>query len=120
LRQRLRSFGDDVDIATPVNIRRASVRGVHGIDMVMATKAIETCHKVTRLLRESGQRIGLVGQWWSAARKRSDVDDDVETMTKQFCNTVEVRKLCTTCVGRTSFSYLCGNFICVVSFVGKT
>ena len=89
LRQRLCSLGDDVDVATPANTRYASV---HGVDMVKTTKAIEPCHKVTRLLCESGQRIGLAGQWWSAAQKRSDYDDDVEAMTKQFCNTVEVRK----------------------------
>jgi hypothetical protein len=90
--QRLTSLDDDVDLATPASARRGA--SVHGIDMDMATNAIEACHNVTRLLRERGQRIGLTGQqWWGSTRKRSD-DDNVESMARQFCNTVEVRKMC--------------------------
>jgi hypothetical protein len=105
LRQRLTSLDDHVDLATLGSARRSP--SVHGIDMDMATKAIETCRTVTRLLRESGQRIGLTGQqWWGSTRTRSD-DDHVESMAKQFCTTVEVRKMCVRdfCAANFSFSH---------------
>ena len=85
LRQRLRSLDRDVDISTPP--AQSSIGpAVHDADMT--TKAMESCQNVARLLRESGQRVGLAG--WDATHKRVD-GTHAESVAKQFCYSVEVR-----------------------------
>ena len=88
LRQRLQSLDADVDLASPASLQ-LTFGSAQGIDKVQATKAIESCRSVTRMLRESGRRLGLSGQWWGASPKRGD-EDGVESMTRQFCSSVEV------------------------------
>jgi hypothetical protein len=90
LRRRLRSLDSDVDISTPASAQSSSGSAVRGADMGSATKAVESCQSVARVLRESGQRIGLSGQGWDATHRRLD-DAHAESMARQFCHTVEVR-----------------------------
>lgn len=101
LRQRLQELGEnDVEVPTPIS--RAPPPSIHhGIDMGYATKAMEHCHSVVRLLRESGKRLGLGGHWWTGNPPNKVTDDvNVEAMTRQYCQSVEVSVL----------SGLCSNF----------
>mmetsp|Transcript_52770 Transcript_52770/g.78642 ORF Transcript_52770/g.78642 Transcript_52770/m.78642 type:complete len:95 (-) Transcript_52770:95-379(-) len=46
------------------------------------------------MLRESGVKLGLGGRWWSSSTKFVGVrDDDLECMTRSYCNykSVEVK-----------------------------
>ena len=74
LRQRLRDLDRGVGISAPA-----------GTSGGMSTKAMGHCRNVARLLRESGQRLGL-----DTTKQRMD-DAHVEAMARQFCQTVEVR-----------------------------
>jgi len=84
LRRRLRDLDSDVDIATPASVRSS----YGGSEVGSATKAMENCSNVARLLRESGQRLGL-----DTCQKRLD-DSHVESVARNFCQTVEVSREC--------------------------
>ena len=84
LRDRLRAAGED--IPSPLQTPVKNSPSVNGIDMGMATKAMEVCHNVASLIRESGLRLDLPGHWWTLNKP----DDNVEAMARQYCNSLEV------------------------------
>ena len=88
LRERLRMAGEE--IPSPLHTPAKSSPAVHGIDMGLATKAMETCKSVATLIRESGLRLGLTGHWWTLSKQ----DENIVEMTRQYCNSLEV----STCV----------------------
>lgn len=88
LRERLRAAGEE--IPTSLHTPFKTTPAVHGIDMAMATEAIETCKHVSNILRESGSRLGLVGHWWNLSKQ----DQNIEAMTRHYCNSIEVSILC--------------------------
>ena len=45
---------------------------------------------VSNIIRESGSRLGLVGHWWNLSKK----DENIEAMTRHYCNSIEVSILC--------------------------
>lgn len=93
LRERLKSLDADVTIPTPTK------SAVKSMDDGIATKAMETCQVVANLLIESGRRLGLNGHWWTSHNNggRADVGD-VDSMTRHYCQSVEVCRSSRTCV----------------------
>ena len=84
LRERLRAAGED--LPSPLQTVIKNSPSVNGIDMGMATKAMETCKNVASLIRESGLRLDLPGHWWTLNK----LEDNIEAMVRQYCNSLEV------------------------------
>lgn len=93
LRERLRALDEDVIvIATPPKKTAPPpppppARG--GVDMGLAKNALQTCHAVANVLRESATSQKLVGRWVIPPTLHDDVSC-VEQLARRYCGAVEV------------------------------
>lgn len=93
LRERLSSLDEDVHLFSPPMYSQETSPSVairtHGVDMGLASKAIETHYRVVSCLVESGKRLGLSGEWWKSPSKVPVGEMDSEAMAVQYCRSVE-------------------------------
>jgi hypothetical protein len=95
LRERLQAINEDDDAfvaSRNVAKREAHSPGeVHGIDMTLATEAIESTRNIANQLKESAKRLGLGGHCWNTSLAKGPSEDNVESLARQYCQSVEVR-----------------------------
>lgn len=87
LRDRLKALDEDVVVPpTPKSSPKI------GVDMGISQKAMDTCHMVAKILKDSARKLKLAGRW-EFSNVRDDAEN-VENLARRYCNSVEVRSLC--------------------------
>lgn len=97
LRERLKALDEEGAMPpTPSPIKSSlspRISGAGGIADVsaLAQTAMDACHSVAGLLKESAMTLKLAGRW-SSASLPEDVEN-VENLARRYCNAVEVRSM---------------------------
>jgi hypothetical protein len=56
-------------------------------------KTMDACRNAARILKQSGERLNLSGRWWSETSDDAYDGAHLETLTRHYCTSVEVRAL---------------------------
>jgi hypothetical protein len=70
-----------------------STKDQSGQASVSPRETMDACRNAAKILKQSGERLNLSGRWW---QEPSDGEYDgahLETLTRHYCTSVEVRKL---------------------------
>jgi hypothetical protein len=83
LRDRLKALDEDV-VVPPTPKPSPKI----GVDMGLSQKAMDTCHTVAKILKDSARKLKLAGRW-EFSNVRDDAEN-VENLARRYCNSVEV------------------------------
>lgn len=89
LRERLSQLDDDLTSPTQKSPQRQDGSG-KSPSLSSNIKLVDECKASTKILQESGQRLGLSGHWWKDLSNQLLQEIRLEAMTRQYCQSVEV------------------------------
>jgi hypothetical protein len=69
-----------------------STKDQSGQASVSARKTLDACRNAARILKQSGERLNLSGRWWKETLDGEFDGAHLETLTRHYCTSVEVRE----------------------------
>jgi hypothetical protein len=69
-----------------------STKDQSGQASVSARKTLDACRNAARILKQSGERLNLSGRWWKETLDGAYDGAHLETLTRHYCTSVEVRE----------------------------
>lgn len=103
LKDRLKSLTVDVGLPTPSSVSSsgsASPPRSFYSESGITGASEEACRNAANLIKKSGRRLNLSGRWWSEGAGQAPLSSThLETLTRHYCTSVEVREKWNECLG---------------------